>query len=152
MHDPTIRLTTCERKLFKDRIQGGEVAMWGETTSDSNILTELWPRASAAAERLWSQEEDSEQSWLENQKDNNKMSAQWRLRNHINQISNYIKSIPAIQPYYCTHHDPNLCDTYTASFDDKKFVPVPSTATTTPVTTTAVDTTTAVEATTPVMM
>jgi hypothetical protein len=126
MHDPTLRLTQCERKFFENRIQGGEVAMWGETATDSNILTELWPRASAAAERLWSPLEVTESSWLSNSdaSTSGRTSAQWRLRNHINQIGQQIQALPPIQPYYCTHFDPSICDAYTSTFDDKTFIPV----------------------------
>jgi len=120
-HDPTSRLTECERKLFADRIQGGEVAMWGETVTESNVLTELWPRASAAAERLWSPTEVSDSSWLEGGE--GRMSAFWRLRNHMNQIGDVIDALPPLQPFYCTHHDPALCDHYTASFSQKTFSP-----------------------------
>ncbi|XP_015076565.1 beta-hexosaminidase 1 [Solanum pennellii] len=42
-----------EQKL----ILGGEVCMWGETADASDVQQTIWPRAAAAAERLWSDKE-----------------------------------------------------------------------------------------------
>jgi len=77
-------------------ILGGEAAMWSEQVEGQAVIHKLWPRASALAERLWS---DPEENWKQ---------AEVRMINHRERMASRGIFGDALQPEWC-HQNDGLC-------------------------------------------
>lgn len=69
----------------KSLLIGGEACMWSEVVDNSNILQRIFPRVSATAEKLWSQENV-----------NDVVEAERRLEEHTCRMK--MRGIPAQPP------------------------------------------------------
>ncbi|KAJ0176837.1 hypothetical protein K1T71_008016 [Dendrolimus kikuchii] len=73
-------------------IVGGEACMWGEVVDDNNVMSRIWPRASAVAEKLWSSETP----------DHPDNMVYRRLEEHACRMNRYgIKAQPPSGPGFC---------------------------------------------------
>jgi len=77
-------------------ILGGEAAMWSEQVDGAAVMHKLWPRASALAERLWS---DPTEGWKQ---------AEIRMVSHREDLLLRGVSGDAIQPEWCNQNE-GLC-------------------------------------------
>ncbi|CAG5128765.1 unnamed protein product, partial [Candidula unifasciata] len=82
--------------IDEKKVLGGEAAFWSEYFSNENLIPLMWPRASAAAERLWSSKEV-----------NNIDQAAQRLSEHrCRMLKRGIGAGEISGPGYCLHPPP----------------------------------------------
>lgn len=85
-YDPSIDLSSDQSSL----IIGGECALWGEYADDNNWIQLAFPRASAVAERLWSQSNVNNITEFTN-----------RLNIQVCRLQQRGYKVPPIEPSYC---------------------------------------------------
>ncbi len=78
----------------KKQVLGGEVAMWSEQVDSATLEAKVFPRASALAERLWSNPEAG--SWYK---------AQQRMLQHRWRLTHRGVAADALQPEWCRIND-----------------------------------------------
>lgn len=79
----------------KSLILGAEAALWSEQADEHTLDSRFWPRASALAERLWS---DPDTTWR---------SAEARMLVHRERLVENGIAAESIQPQWCLQHEDN---------------------------------------------
>uniref|UniRef100_A0A1B6ED71 Beta-hexosaminidase n=1 Tax=Clastoptera arizonana TaxID=38151 RepID=A0A1B6ED71_9HEMI len=77
----------------KKGVLGGEVAMWGELVDEHSLDNKVWPRASAVAERLWSNPITRS------------TATEYRLIQHRKSLIQKGIDAQAIMPEWCSKHE-----------------------------------------------
>ncbi|KAF9576956.1 hypothetical protein EC968_000081 [Mortierella alpina] len=107
--NPLMGLNTKEA----ESVLGGEALLWGEQVDEANLDSKLWPRASAAAEVLWSgnSEESSTKLWdgpTQTANTLRSIEALDRINEHrFRMLSQKIRAEP-LQPMWCVQN-PGHC-------------------------------------------
>lgn len=78
---------------YKSQILGAEAALWSEQADEFVVDARFWPRASAMAERLWS---DPQTSWRD---------AEPRMLIHRERLIQNGISADRLQPQWCLQHE-----------------------------------------------
>ncbi|XP_004525320.1 chitooligosaccharidolytic beta-N-acetylglucosaminidase [Ceratitis capitata] len=81
---------------YRAQVLGAEAAIWSEEIDEYTLDSRFWPRASAFAERLWS---NPSESWT---------SAEARLLFHRQRLTDYDIGAEAMQPEWCLQNE-NEC-------------------------------------------
>lgn len=93
-------------KNGKERIAGGETALWGEQTDDANLESLLWPRAASAAEVFWTGESAKVNGSKQKRTATDALPRLLEARGRLRSIG--IRAAP-LQPQWCTIR-PGQCD------------------------------------------
>ncbi|CAG0879764.1 unnamed protein product [Darwinula stevensoni] len=87
---------TLPEEAVRSQVLGGEACLWTETASEGSLLSKIFPRSAALAERLWT---DPSSNFTE---------AEVRLVHHTTRMMQLGISADAIQPLWC-YQNPGLC-------------------------------------------